>query len=1077
MSRFFTKKPVTSSLLVTLTLAVVIAASAYYRYHERYNAQRSLIDTQLLSSVQLVNHLVAKELHQQPLLPNTISYQAEMQLAQKLTQISQTSKLTYIYSLIQDKDGAIRFTSSSKAPEEIENNTYEAAYWTLYQEAPAELRAVFRNNKADFSEYKDRWGTHRSAFIPFTNSAGNTYVIGADFALNDLEKIAQRLLAQELILLAIVIGLLTAWSFIYIHQIRKTNAVNQKFESALSAAQIVAWEWDVDKNTYQLTGIENGAFGYTQEELPKTPDELLNIIHPEDVELFKTALEIDAQPGKASTRAQIRMRNKEGHYLWIRTKGKTLQQNHKIIRTGILENIDAFTHMQLDLNSSRKQLTENQHFLSALLNTTTDMVSLKNEHGTYLNCNSAFETMFGVKKNQIIGKSDENFVPKDIAEQLKNNDLKALHSKHPIRVSEWLAFAKEDKPRLIETLKTQVLDAKGNISGALSVGRDITEWQETVNNLRKFKRFAEQSEQGLAIAKISGELDYINPYLKKLIPSLSDQLAENISELYPVSLHKKIADEILPTTLEKGIWTGELLVEVSSQTHIPTLCSFFAIRNKQDVPVFIGNIIQDISDQKEFETELEMAKEVAEQASRSKSAFLANMSHEIRTPLNAILGYSQLLVQENIDDSIKTQIKQIFNSGQRLLQLINEILDLSKIEAGHMSVQRARFDLNSELFDVTHLLKASAQSKGLRLQLDNQLPNNAFVWSDKQKIGQILLNLLTNAIKFTSAGQVILSARQHKQGVMFTITDTGTGISEDDLKRLFQPFTQGQAGTTQGQGTGLGLALSRRLTELLGGTLNIEKSSDSGTTVNIDLPLNISQDQPEVHHALNTDSRTTLKIPAHQSLTALVVDDDDDSRNILTRYLRNVGLTVQEFSNGASTYHYLKQNSAEIVFTDIRMPHTSGEQLLGKIRGLPQHSQMPVVAVSASTMDQERSYFLSNGFDAFIGKPVQFPEIDQSLRQLLKLPLTGAGEDAQAHTVFLAPTPEDTPPLAAPQRALLTQLRHAAMAGEVTQVAELIAQLSSKHIGQNRYRELLSAQEHYNFETIETLIDEWLTPE
>jgi two-component system, OmpR family, aerobic respiration control sensor histidine kinase ArcB len=492
-----------------------------------------------------------------------------------------------------------------------------------------------------------------------------------------------------------------------------------------------------------------------------------------------------------------------------------------------------------------------------------------------------------------------------------------------------------------------------------------------------------------------------------------------------------------------------------------------AVRDADGKPLSILAISHDITEQKRIERTLHLAKQTAEAATNAKTLFLANMSHEIRTPLNAILGYSQLLTT---DQSLTTQqherISAILGAGQRLLHLINDILDLTKIEAGALHLRSDYFDLHQEMHDVISLIKNKAVAKGLSFNYKVELPSPAIVKSDQQKIGQVLLNLLGNAIKFTNAGDVLFSVKEDSGNIHFHIEDTGSGISTTEMQKLFIAFQQGKAGETMG-GTGLGLVISKHLAMNLGGNLELKSSLDKGTHAHLFLPLNIEQ-----HRAQPLRSpRGSVKIAQDYSCSVLVVEDDADSRDVLTSLLRNSGCSVSEAENGDEGLRLALANKFDIIFTDIRMPIMTGIEMLSAIRAHITKDALPVVAVSASSLEHERSFYLAQGFDDFIGKPYEFNEVYSALANLTKAHLVFSDENPVAPTEHIQEKmnwqEQKNLPILAQQLKLLGDALHS---GDLGKSKSLYAELHVKQIGNLAYQQLQNAIRHYDLALAEKIL-------
>ncbi len=419
-------------------------------------------------------------------------------------------------------------------------------------------------------------------------------------------------------------------------------------------------------------------------------------------------------------------------------------------------------------------------------------------------------------------------------------------------------------------------------------------------------------------------------------------------------------------------------------------------------PVRMTGIYEDITARKKAEEDLRQAKEAAEAANRAKSVFLANMSHELRTPLNAILGFTQLMARDqHATPTQRESLETIGRSGQHLLTLINDVLEMSKIEAGRTTLYEENFDLYRMCEALEDMFRLRASQKGLQLLFERTADVPQYIRTDESKLRQVLINLLSNAIKFTEEGGVTLRIGAQEKSKMqepgaplsptlitlhFEVEDTGVGISREDMTILFNPFVQTASGQGTKEGTGLGLPISRQYVRLMGGEIGVESEAGRGSLFSFDIQVT-QADAAKVH--IELEPRRVVGVEPGQLASdglpyrLLIAEDKWTNRQLLVRLLRPLGFELREAVNGKEAIEVWEEWSPHLIWMDMRMPVMDGHDATQRIKATTKGQATVIIALTASAFEEDRRVILSEGCDDFVRKPFREAEIFEMLEKHL----------------------------------------------------------------------------------------------
>ena len=650
-----------------------------------------------------------------------------------------------------------------------------------------------------------------------------------------------------------------------------------------------------------------------------------------------------------------------------------------------------------EASNLRSEQSENEHRYQALFQHSNDGVFILDLDGKHILVNQRATDMLGFPVEELVGKHIAEMVaPHEITEAMERYHAIVAGKTLPVYER---TFRKKDGAFLsTEINATLVLDNDGQPKHIQSIVRDITERKRSeaylIDSEKRYRNLVEDMPALICRFYPDGTLIFVNQaYCVAFAKTSAELLGFNFFEFIPpeeIQQAKAHLASLNPATPVKTYEHKIISPNGEIQWQQWTDRAFF---NHRGEIIEYQSIGLDISHRKKTEQRLREAQNAAEAANQAKSTFLAHMSHELRTPLNAILGYNELLAQEPDLTHQQADIIQIINrSGEHLLALVNDILDFSKIEAGSIELHNETFNLPELLANLAEMFRLPIEEKNIALgfELPDDLPQ--FVLADRRKLRQILINLMSNAVKFTTKGNITLIVHcQPAPGPLdedtlelkFALQDTGSGIPEDQLENIFNPFFQNTSENADIGGVGLGLPISREYARMMGGKLTVSSEVGTGSIFRFTI-LAKGNIHPGKLATKNRPGKQRTRLADNQPLyRILVVEDIESNRNLLTRILEPLGFDLQEAHNGLQAVEIVKNWLPDLIFMDIRMPEIDGLQAIREIKKLPNREKIKFVALTASSFEEDRSKILAAGYDGFIPKPFRRQQIIDALEQHL----------------------------------------------------------------------------------------------
>jgi PAS domain S-box-containing protein len=741
--------------------------------------------------------------------------------------------------------------------------------------------------------------------------------------------------------------------------------------------------------------------------------------------------------------------------------------------------VDAINMMVGRLEQHASELGGANAQMAAILDNIPDLAWVKDTDGRYVAANRALARALGYDEPvAMIGKTDFNVHPPEQALAYRADDAEVMASGRRKRVEERHPEA-DGRWTWVETIKTPFSDGRGRLAGTVGIARDVTERKKMEEDLRRSEALQAEgqrlSQTGSWSWHIpSGTVVWSDEHFRifgfapgEVKPSL-DVVVNCIHPDDRPMMQASIADAIgAPQNIEhefRVIWPDGSARYVSTVAR--TVLDESGVINE-----FIG-VAVDITARRQAEAERE-ARHAAETANRAKGEFLAMISHELRTPLNGILGYAQILLRDDtLGEKYRNNINVIQQSGLQLLTLINDVLDFSKIEAGKLELSLSDINLVDFLRSIEEIIRVRAEQKGLNFVCNVTADSPCGVRADANRLRQVLLNLLANAVKFTDQGSVTFNAtlRAGDSGlayVRFEVRDTGIGIGDEHQTLLFRPFEQLGEESRRIGGTGLGLAISQQFVKLMGGEVRVESRVNSGSTFWFELQLPVTTG--EIGGRQPTAIATGYRGPRKK---VLVVDDVPANRAVAVDMLASLGFETFEAADGRAGIEEAERLHPDVILMDIFMPGLNGQDSIRELRAkVGSLGKVLVIATSASAAGSDKIRSLTAGADAFLSKPIEQNRLLEQIATLLKLQWTYKPD------ATLVVDHDTDGPIVAPSGPEMEALLYLARMGDMREI-----QLWAQRIGEldKRYRpfahQLSQLAQRYQSQEILRLAEKYMGP-
>ncbi len=909
----------------------------------------------------------------------------------------------------------------------------EDAPGTVYEEASPELLAALESPH-QFVEgpLGDKWGTWYTAFTPvYSTNGGFVGLLGVDKAADTVDhEVAVARMNGILISLAASILILTFWSAIQLTRTwaARVASTERRFRQMFDNAPEGIFIMSLGERTIRVANpYMVGWLGYSIQELRSMPIEDIVVKGLESIAECLT----EASAAEATTiKHECQYQRKDGGIVDVEvTAVPTSYEDERAVLV--------YARDMTGWHRSQSMLDYRARFNDLIVEISTGFINIESEHideridealkliGVFMGGDRAYvmtlshggDLMSNTHEWVALGALSRRAVLQDVPVDTYPHIMETIADDADLIISDVLHTRELDEPERQALLDEDILSIcavplmwRGELVGSLgfdAVGRradwdaestgllriaasaivNAIERKRTSIEVRRLSQALDQSPVAVIVTDPGGAIEYVNRRFSELTGfSLAEAKGQNPRILKSEFTPKAVYEELWETVMAGNPWTGEFINKTKGGLTFYASASISAIFDYTgEITNFIG-VEEDITAIKQAEEALVSAKHAAEDANRAKSEFLAAMSHEIRTPMNAIIGMGELLDETDLSPQQSRYVSIFKSAGEALLALINDVLDLSKIEAGRFEMDRLPFDLEELVERTAAVLGVKAREKGLELLFRIEPGTPQHVVGDPDRLRQVLINLLGNAVKFTESGQVLISVSCARRGMTasgesqgeyrFSVEDTGIGVPTHKLEAIFESFTQADSSTTRKYGgTGLGLTISRRLVELMGGHLRVASEVGVGTTFSFDLPLGISDGE------YITESRPN---PELADLRVLVVDDNATNRLIVSEMLAGTGAVIEEAAEAVSGLAAVRAAAKrgapfDVIVLDNHMPGMSGVEFAGAVRSDESLSHSGIIMLSSDQTSETASVLKELGVSDYLTKPIRRVDLQSAI--------------------------------------------------------------------------------------------------